>query len=427
MAMTELSTPKTTSSFLNSSSRLSLSSKLHLSNQFRHLLLLPPLHTTSNSKISCSVSQNNQAPVAVQDNGSVKTKKECYGVFCLTYDLKAEEETKSWKKMINIAVSGAAGMISNHLLFKLASGSVFGPDQPIALKLLGSERSIQALEGVAMELEDSLFPLLREVDIGTDPYEVFQDVEWALLIGAKPRGPGMERAALLDINGQIFAEQGKALNAVASPNVPCSGESLQHQNFHALTRLDENRAKCQLALKAGVFYDKVSNMTIWGNHSTTQVPDFLNARINGRPVKEVITDHKWLEEGFTESVQKRGGLLIQKWGRSSAASTAVSIVDAIKSLVTPTPEGDWFSTGVYTNGNPYGIAEDLVFSMPCRSTGDGDYELVKDVEFDDYLRNRIAKSEAELLAEKKCVAHLTGDGIAFCDLGPVDTMLPGEV
>ncbi|CAN6849642.1 unnamed protein product [Brassica oleracea] len=297
MAMTELSTPKTTSPFLHSSSRLSLSSKLHLSNQFRHLLL-PPLHTTSNSKISCSVSQNNQAPVAVQDNGSVKTKKECYGVFCLTYDLKAEEETKSWKKMINIAVSGAAGMISNHLLFKLASGSVFGPDQPIALKLLGSERSIQALEGVAMELEDSLFPLLREVDIGTDPYEVFQDVEWALLIGAKPRGPGMERAALLDINGQIFAEQGKALNAVASPNVkvlvvgnPCNTNALiclknapniPAKNFHALTRLDENRAKCQLALKAGVFYDKVSNMTIWGNHSTTQVPDFLNARINGR-------------------------------------------------------------------------------------------------------------------------------------------------
>ncbi|KAF3537460.1 hypothetical protein F2Q69_00019359 [Brassica cretica] len=367
MAMTELSTPKTTSPFLHSSSRLSLSSKLHLSNQFRHLLL-PPLHTAPSSKISCSVSQNNQAPVAVQDNGSVKTKKECYGVF------------------------------------------LFGPDQPIALKLLGSERSIQALEGVAMELEDSLFPLLREVDIGTDPYEVFQDVEWALLIGAKPRGPGMERAALLDINGQIFAEQGKALNAVASPNVkvlvvgnPCNTNALiclknapniPAKNFHALTRLDENRAKCQLALKAGVFYDKVSNMTIWGNHSTTQVPDFLNARINGRPVKEVITDHKWLEDGFTESVQKRGGLLIQKWGRSSAASTAVSIVDAIKSLVTPTPEGDWFSTGVYTNGNPYGIAEDLVFSMPCRSKGDGDYELVKDVEFDDYLRNRIAKELA---------------------------------
>ncbi|KAG8501909.1 hypothetical protein CXB51_004593 [Gossypium anomalum] len=356
-------------------------------------------------------------------------KSECYGVFCLTYDLQAEEETKSWKKLISIAVSGAAGMISNHLLFKIASGEVFGPNQPVALKLLGSERSIQALEGVAMELEDSLFPLLREVSIGINPYEVFQDAEWALLIGAKPRGPGMERADLLDINGQIFAEQGKALNASASPNVkvivvgnPCNTNALicmknapniPAKNFHALTRLDENRAKCQLALKAGVFYDQVSNMTIWGNHSTTQVPDFLNARIKGLPVKEVIKDHKWLEEEFTEKVQKRGGVLIKKWGRSSAASTAVSIVDAIRSLITPTPEGDWFSSGVYTNGNPYGIVEDIVFSMPCRSKGDGDYELVKD-------------SEAELLAEKRCVAHLTGEGIGFCDL-PEDTMLPGEM
>ncbi|OMO62786.1 hypothetical protein COLO4_32898 [Corchorus olitorius] len=367
-----------------------------------------------------------KTPIPVQAE-SPKGKSECYGVFCLTYDLKAEEETKSWKKLINIAVSGAAGMISNHLLFKLASGEVFGPDQPIALKLLGSERSIQALEGVAMELEDSLFPLLREVSIGIDPYEVFQDAEWALLIGAKPRGPGMERADLLDINGQIFAEQGKALNASASRNVkvmvvgnPCNTNALicmknapniPAKNFHALTRLDENRAKCQLALKAGVFYDQVSNMTIWGNHSTTQVPDFLNARINGLPVKEVIKDHNWLEEEFTEKVQKRGGVLIQKWGRSSAASTAVSIVDAIKSLITPTPEGDWFSSG-----------------------GDGDYELVKEVIFDDYLLSRIRKTEAELLAEKRCVAHLTGDvsvrktksGIAFCDL-PEDTMLPGEM
>jgi malate dehydrogenase (NADP+) len=213
-----------------------------------------------------------------------------------------------------------------------------------------------------MELEDSLYPLLREVSIGIDPYVVFEDAEWALLIGAKPRGPGMERSALLDINGQIFAEQGKALNSVASRNVkvivvgnPCNTNALiclknapniPAKNFHALTRLDENRAKCQLALKAGVFYDKVSNMTIWGNHSTTQVPDFLNAKINGRPVKEVIKDTKWLEDEFTKTVQKRGGVLIQKWGRSSAASTAVSIVDAIRSLVNPTPEGDWFSTGV---------------------------------------------------------------------------------
>ncbi|CAA6673323.1 unnamed protein product [Spirodela intermedia] len=392
------------------------------------------------STVLCSVAPNQvESPAAQTFVADVPKKTECFGVFCTTYDLKAEEETKSWKSLINISVSGAAGMISNHLLFKLASGEVFGLDQPIALKLLGSERSIQALEGVAMELEDSLYPLLREVSIGIDPYEVFQDAEWALLIGAKPRGPGMERAGLLDINGQIFAEQGKALNAVASRNVkvivvgnPCNTNALiclknapniPPKNFHALTRLDENRRN--VSLKAGVFYDKVSNMTIWGNHSTTQVPDFLNARIDGRPVKEVITDSKWLEEEFTERVQKRGGVLIQKWGRSSAASTAVSIVDAMRSLVTPTPEGDWFSSGVYTNGNPYGIAEDIVFSMPCRSRGDGDYELAKDVLIDDFLRARLKKTEAELLAEKRCVAHLTGEGNAFCDL-PEDTMLPGE-
>ncbi|GAB2215237.1 hypothetical protein Drorol1_Dr00019618 [Drosera rotundifolia] len=334
-----------------------------------HLLTrrIPSRFRSKRVAIRCSVTSN-EAPVAAAVPAAELAKSraaECYGVFCLTYDLKAEEETKTWKKLTTVAVSGAAGMISNHLLFKLASGEVFGPDQPIALKLLGSERSFEALEGVAMELEDSLYPLLREVSIGIDSYEVFQDAEWALLIGAKPRGPGMERADLLDINGQIFAEQGKALNAVASRNVkvivvgnPCNTNALicmknapniPAKNFHALTRLDENRAKCQLALKAGVFYDKVSNVTIWGNHSTTQVPDFLNARINGLPVKEVIKDHKWLEEEFTVKVQKRGGALIQKWGRSSAASTAVSVVDAIKSLVNPTPEGDWFSSGVSLN------------------------------------------------------------------------------
>ncbi|KAF8039129.1 hypothetical protein BT93_B1623 [Corymbia citriodora subsp. variegata] len=438
MAVAELTTPTWTKQGLGSSHLSYLSARTSSCRR----LSFRPLRRTHSSRISCSVNQTAQAPAAVETEVPKSNKPDCFGVFCLTYDLKAEEETKSWKKLINVAVSGAAGMISNHLLFKLASGQVFGPDQPIALKLLGSERSFQALEGVAMELEDSLFPLLREVQISIDPYEVFQDVEWALLIGAKPRGPGMERAGLLDINGQIFAEQGKALNAVASRNVkvivvgnPCNTNALiclknapdiPAKNFHALTRLDENRAKCQLALKAGVFYDKVSNVTIWGNHSTTQVPDFLNAKINGLPVKEVITDHKWLEEEFTEKVQKRGGVLIQKWGRSSAASTAVSIVDAIKSLVTPTPEGDWFSSGVYTDGNPYGIAEGIVFSMPCRSKGDGDYELVKDVIFDDYLLKRITKTEAELLAEKRCVAHLIGGGVAYCDL-PEDTMLPGEM
>ncbi|OIT31150.1 PREDICTED: malate dehydrogenase [NADP], chloroplastic-like [Nicotiana attenuata] len=438
MAVAEF-TPSSSSSIIKKTSLYS-SQLFYVSTHQKRRFSLRPLQKTHYANICCSVTSNEvQAPVVTND---LKKKPECFGVFCLTYDLKAEEETSCWKKLINVSVSGAAGMIANHLLFKLAAGEVFGPDQPIALKLLGSERSIQALEGVAMELEDSLYPLLREVSIGIDPYEVFQDAEWALLIGAKPRGPGMERADLLDINGQIFAEQGKALNAVASRNVkvivvgnPCNTNALiclknapdiSAKNFHALTRLDENRAKCQLALKAGVFYDKVSNMTIWGNHSTTQVPDFLNAKINGFPVKEVIRDTKWLEEEFTEKVQKRGGVLIQKWGRSSAASTAVSVVDAIRSLVTPTPEGDWFSTGVYTDGNPYGIAEGIVFSMPCRSNGDGDYELVKDVIIDDYLRSRIKKSEDELLAEKRCVAHRTGEGIAVCDL-PGDTMLPGEM
>ncbi|XP_020682939.1 malate dehydrogenase [NADP], chloroplastic [Dendrobium catenatum] len=402
------------------------------------------LHVRRPLNITCSVAPSQvQSPATAVPvrPADAANKQECYGVFCTTYDLKAEEKTKTWKSLIRVVVSGAAGMISNHLLFKLASGEVFGQDQPIALRLLGSERSYQALEGVAMELEDSLYPLLREVSIGVNPYDVFEDAEWALLIGAKPRGPGMERAALLDINGQIFAEQGKALNAVASRSVkvivvgnPCNTNALiclknapniPAKNFHALTRLDENRAKCQLALKAGVFYDKVSNVTIWGNHSTTQVPDFLNAKINGVPVKKVINDTKWLEQEFTERVQKRGGVLIQKWGRSSAASTAVSIVDGIRSLVTPTPEGDWFSSGVYTNGNPYGIEEDIVFSMPCRSKGDGDYELVKEIVIDDFLRERIKKTEAELIAEKRCVAHLTGEGNAFCDL-PGDTMLPGE-
>ncbi|CAN6210136.1 unnamed protein product [Urochloa humidicola] len=405
-----------------------------------HPLRRRPRSRSRRNHLVCSLDATKQAGQEEQPVAAGRT--DCYGVFCTTYDLREDEETKTWKKVVSIAVSGAAGMISNHLLFKLASGEVFGPDQPIALKLLGSSQgSFQKLEGVAMELEDSLYPLLREVSIGIDPYEVFQDVEWALLIGAKPRGPGMERADLLNINGQIFAQQGKALNAVASRNVkvlvvgnPCNTNALiclknapdiPPKNFHALTRLDENRAKCQLALKAGVFY-KISNMTIWGNHSTTQVPDFVNARIDGKPARQVIRDTKWLDEEFTKIVQKRGGTLIQKRGRSSAPSTAVSIVDAIRSLVTPTPEGDWFSSGVYTNGNPYGIAEDIVFSMPCRSKGDGDYELVTDVMIDDFLWERIKKSEAELLAEKRCVGHLIGEGEEeLCEVTE-DTMLPGE-
>ncbi|CAI5478576.1 unnamed protein product [Closterium sp. Yama58-4] len=389
----------------------------------------------------CSIAP--QAPSAPKEVSEEGSGSKGFGVFRLTYDLKEEEhERRNWSKTIRVAVSGAAGMISNHFLFKLASGEVFGPNQPVAINMLGSERSKEALEGVAMELEDSLFPLLREVSISIDARTAFADVDWALLIGAKPRGPGMERADLLDINGQIFAEQGRALNDAANPNVkvivvgnPCNTNALiclknapklNPRNFHALTKLDENRAKCQLAAQGGVFYDKISNMTIWGNHSTTMVPDFVNARILGFPATDVIRDRKWLKEEFTPQVQTRGGALIKKWGRSSAASTAVSLVDAIKALTTPTPEGDWFSSGVYTKGNTYGIDQDIIFSLPCRSKGDGDYEVVSGLIVDDYLRARIKKTEDELLAEKKCVSHLIGLDNGYCDLPEGDTMLPGE-
>ena len=222
---------------------------------------------------------------------------------------------------MNVVVTGAAGQIANHLLFMLASGEVFGKDQPIALHLLGSERSREAVEGVAMELEDSLYPLLRQVMIGTDPMKVFVDADWAILMGPKPRGPGMERADLLDIKGQIFQEQGRALNAVAPRDCkmmvvgnPCNTNALigmenapdiPRKNWHALTRLDENRAKCQLGLKAGKFYTSVTNMCVWGNHSTTQVPDFVNAKIGGKRAPAVIRDTEWLKEVRVDVDQRR--------------------------------------------------------------------------------------------------------------------------
>eukprot|EP01025_Chloroclados_australasicus_P044103 TRINITY_DN4754_c0_g1_i2.p1 TRINITY_DN4754_c0_g1~~TRINITY_DN4754_c0_g1_i2.p1 ORF type:complete len:475 (+),score=60.07 TRINITY_DN4754_c0_g1_i2:137-1426(+) len=398
---------------------------------------IPVKKTTTN--------RNNRLTVKAQQVASPpeSTQSELYGIFQSVYDISNEDPamTKTWKKTLRIAVSGAAGQISNHLLFMLASGGVFGTDQPIALQMLGSERSKEALEGVAMELEDSLYPLLREVRIGVDPYKVFKDADWALLIGAKPRGPGMERRDLLDINGQIFQEHGKALDAVASKDVkvlvvgnPCNtnamiamnnAPSIPRKNFHALTMLDENRAKCQLALKAGKFYTSVSRVCVWGNHSTTQVPDFVNARIAGERAVDIIRDETWFKEEFTPKVATRGGALIKKWGRSSAASTAVSIVDAIKALVNPTPKGDCFSSGVCTDGNPYGIAEGIVYSMPLRSKGNGDYEICEDFIIDDWLRDKIKASEEELLKEKDCVGHLIGAEIAKCEIEE-DTMLPGE-
>ena len=377
---------------------------------------------------------------------------EPYGVFKLNYDISNDVAAKSagWKTPIVVAVSGAAGQISNHLLFKIASGEVYGADQPIILNLLGSERSKEALEGVAMELEDSLYPLLRQVNIGIDPLKIFKDAEWALLIGAKPRGPGMERSDLLEMNGQIFVEQGKALNEVANKTCkvcvvgnPCNtnaliamenAPNLDRKNFHALTRLDENRAKCQLALKAGVFYDTVSNVTIWGNHSTTQVPDFVNAKIAGK--RGGGGDRRsttWLEEEFTPSdSDARRRVLIKKWGRSSAASTAVSIADRDqKSLVDADAGGRLvLHRGQLTEREPVrDRGGDRVTRCRAAAKGDGSYEIVRGFgESTTGSASSMKASEEELTKEADCVSHLTGKLGGACELqgAGTDTMLPGE-
>jgi malate dehydrogenase len=326
------------------------------------------------------------------------------------------------KGVKRVAVTGGAGQIAYNLLFRIASGEMLGFDQPIALHILEIPEALEALKGVVMELKDCAFPLLQDIRIGSDPFEVFEAVDYALLVGAKPRGPGMERKDLLSENGKIFTIQGEALNASASPDVkvlvvgnPCntncliamhSAPKIPRKNFHAMTRLDQNRAQTALAEKAGVGVSAVTNVTIWGNHSATQVPDFVNARINGSPLPEQISDSNWLANDFITAVQKRGAAIIKARGKSSAASAANAALAHIRSLVTPTPVGDWFSSGVCTDGNSYGIQEDLIFSFPCRSKGDGDYEIVSNVPWNDFLKARISLSEKELLEEREAVDDL---------------------
>lgn len=328
------------------------------------------------------------------------------------------------KPIKKIAVTGGAGQIAYNLLFRIASGEMLGFDQPIALHILELPDSMKALEGVKMELEDCAFPLLKEIKIGSDPKEIFKGVHVALLVGAKPRGPGMERGDLLNDNGKIFVEQGRALNDVADPDVkvlvvgnPCNTNCLiamsnapriPRKNFHAMTRLDQNRASYQLAEKSGNPVDSVTNVLIWGNHSSTQVPDFLNAKIKGKPAIEVIKDTKWLENDFINSVQKRGAAIIAARGKSSAASAANGAIDAIKALFTPTKPGEWFSSGVYSAGNPYGIDENLFFSFPCRSKGDGTYEVIPNVPWNDFLKGKIKLTEKELIEERELVTNKLG-------------------
>lgn len=318
-----------------------------------------------------------------------------------------------------IVVTGGAGQIAYSLVFRLAKGELLGPSQPIALHLLDVPEGVAGMKGVVMELNDCVFPLLKEVKIGSDPEEMFGDVDLAFLVGAKPRGPGMERKDLLADNGKIFVEQGRALNRAASKGVrvlvvgnPCNtncliamhhAPNIAKEQFHAMTRLDQNRAVFQLAQKAGASIEEVSHVTIWGNHSATQVPDFVHAKIRGKSAPEVISDRKWLEEAFIQTVQKRGAEVIAARGKSSAASAASAALDSMRSLWTKT---DWFSAGVYSHGNPYGVRDDLVFSFPCRSKGQGDWEIISGVLWDQFLQEKIAITQKELEEERDLVKHL---------------------
>ncbi len=318
-----------------------------------------------------------------------------------------------------VAVTGGAGQIAYSLLFRIAHGDLFGPQQPVALHILEVPEALKALEGVKMELDDCAFPLLKEIIIGTDPYEVFQDIDYAFLVGAKPRGPGMERSDLLSENGKIFIEQGKALNRSAKQQVkvlvvgnPCNTNCLitlsnapdiPRENFHAMTRLDQNRAVYQLSKKAKVDVTDVTQVTIWGNHSSTQVPDYINAKIRGRPLVGEIKDTRWLETEFIPIIQKRGAEVISARGKSSAASAANAALDAMRSILIPTPAGQWFSSGVYSGNNPYGIDDNLIFSFPCRSLGNGDYQIVPDVPWNDFLKHKIRATEQELIEERNLV------------------------
>lgn len=325
-------------------------------------------------------------------------------------------------KIKRIAVTGAAGQIAYSLLFRIARGELLGPKQKIALHLLDVPEGVAALKGLVMELEDCVSPLLQEVKIGSDPEEIFGGVDYAILVGSKPRGPGMERKDLLAENGKIFVEQGRALNRAAAKNVrvlvvgnPCNtncliamhhAPDLPPTSFHAMTRLDQNRAKFQLAAKAKVGVQEVARVAIWGNHSSTQVPDFINARIHGVPVTEVISDRKWLESEFVSTIQKRGAQVIQARGKSSAASAAQAILDSMQALLHPTMTGDWFSAAIPSEGNHYGIREDLVFSFPCKSSGRGDYEIVNGLLIEEFLREKITLTEKELVEERDLVVHL---------------------
>jgi malate dehydrogenase len=321
---------------------------------------------------------------------------------------------------LKVAVTGAAGQIGYSLLFRLASGSLLGPDRPIELRLLEIEPALKALEGVVMELDDCAFPLLSGVEIGADANKIFDGVNLALLVGARPRGPGMERSDLLEANGAIFTAQGKALNSVAADDVrigvtgnPANTNALialsnapdiPKERFSALTRLDHNRAISQLAKKTGAAVTDIKKVTIWGNHSATQYPDIFHAEVGGKNAAEVVNDQNWIENDFIPTVAKRGAAIIDARGASSAASAASATVDAARSWLLGSPDGDWVSMAVYSDGS-YGVPEGIVSSFPV-TTKDGNWSIVQGLEIDEFSRGRIDKTTAELVDERSAVTDL---------------------
>lgn len=326
------------------------------------------------------------------------------------------------KPPLRVAVTGAAGQIGYALLFRIASGAVFGPDQPVILHMIEIPPAVPTLEGVVMELQDCAFPLLSGMVPTTDLDEGFRDVNWSLLVGSVPRKAGMERKDLLGINGKIFTGQGQAIARNAASDVrvlvvgnPCNTNCLiamsnagdvPADRWFAMTRLDENRAKTQLAIKADAHVSEVKKLAIWGNHSSTMYPDFYNAEISGRPVPEVIADDAWFVDDFIPTVQQRGAAIIKARGASSAASAANAAIDTVRSLTNPTPEGDVFSVGVCSDGS-YGIEKGLMYSYPMRSDGKS-WQIVQDLPINDFSRAKLSETENELKEEKAMVADLLG-------------------
>ena len=323
---------------------------------------------------------------------------------------------------IRIAVTGGAGQIAYNLLFRLGNGEVFGPHQPVILQILEIPPAMDALRGVVMELQDCAQPLLHDIVVSDDPAIAFKDANWAILVGGMPRGPGMERSDLIAANGPIFVAQGQAINSYAAADIrvlvvanPCNSNCLVAKanapdippdRWFAMTRLDENRAASQLAQKAGVLVGDVSNVAIWGNHSATQFPNFEHALVKGEAAEAVIGDRQWLEDEFMTTVQKRGAAVINARGKSSAASAANAALDSIRSFLNPTPPGHWFSAGIPSEGNPYGIESGLIYSFPLRRNAEGSVEIVSGLSLSEYALGKIRATEAELLQEREAISDL---------------------